>query len=68
MRSETDHVVPDIPQMTDDELLAAIEFGDDPEEAVALRAMAAQRGLWSAGRAIPGPERQRIAEEGGGKL
>lgn len=58
--------MPDDRDLSDDEVLAELAVCDDPAEAARLRAIAAQRGLWSAARSMTPAERREKAEREGG--
>lgn len=58
--------MPDHRSLSDEDLLTEIAVCDDPLEAARLRAIAAQRGLWSAARSMTPAERRAKAEEEGG--
>lgn len=58
--------MPDPAQLSDDELLDELRLSDDPDEIIALRAAAAQRGLYVGALGMTPAERRAKAEQEGG--
>lgn len=54
------------PELTDDEILQGLRAAETPEETRQWRALAAQRGLYSAAASIPVAMKQEISDRGGG--
>lgn len=60
--------MPDPSGLSDEEILDELASTDDPDEVIALRLAAAQRGLHQAAASIPLAQKREIHELGGGKL